>query len=94
VTAHRITAKVRLGSKQSFNEAGDTILNFYPDYADGRNKEWASASPSLSLMMTVRKDVAELFEQMGTYTLVFEKNDDDKPKEVQQEVSDGGNSSA
>jgi hypothetical protein len=87
----QVTAKVRLGSKQSWNEAGDTILQFYPDYADGRNKAWAAASPSLSLMMTVRKDVAELFEQMGTYTLTFERNDDDKPK---KEEEDGSNSSA
>lgn len=85
----KVTAKVRLGSKIQIAANGDVNLNFYPDYADGRNKEWASASPSLSLQMVVKAEVAELFEQMGTYTLTFERNDDDK-----QEVQNGSDSTA
>lgn len=87
--AQKISAKVILGSKIQYawgtqEREGDYLLGFHADYADGRNKEWAAASPSLSLQMTVRPDVAALFEQGGRYTLYFEKDEDEK--EVKEDV--------
>lgn len=70
----KITAKVKLTGRE---EGWDKQLNlrFEPDYAEGRNTEWAAATPSLQLQMTVKGDVAEHF-QPGAYTLTFEKTED------------------
>lgn len=76
----RVTAKVELrGKKDAYN---GKLLDFVPDYGDGRNAEWAAATPSLSLTMTVREDVAEHFDMGEKYTLTFSK-----------EVTDGDSSS-
>lgn len=64
-----VTAKVKLSNKTVSN--GETILQFYPDYQDGRNKEWANATPALSLGMTVKNEVADKFEAGKSYTLTF-----------------------
>lgn len=50
-------------------------LRFFPDYDDGRNKEWAAATPALSLTMTVKPEVAERFEVGAHYTLTFSQED-------------------
>ena len=64
-----ITAKVKL---QVANGNGAyTRLYFVPDYTDGRNAEWAAATPSLSLDMNVKTDVADKFEVGKAYTLTF-----------------------
>jgi hypothetical protein len=65
------TAKIMLGSKIDYE--GQTILSFFPDYSDGRNKEWASATPSLSLTMVVKPEVAANFKPQHRYTLTFEE---------------------
>lgn len=44
---------------------------FSPDYAEGRNAEWALATPSLSLTMTVNGDAAQHFAAGTAYTLQF-----------------------
>lgn len=68
-----ITAKVQCNIKQSYGEGENrqTTLGFCPDYADGRNKEWANATPYLDLRMTVSGDVADRFEPGKRYTLQF-----------------------
>jgi len=75
-----VTAKVKLGSKIQYpttdHWGGFWTLNFMPDYDDGRNAEWANASPSLSLTMVVRDDVHHLFEQGQAYTLTFTPSED------------------
>lgn len=71
-----VTAKIRLTSKSLQNEGTDYeqfLLGFSPDYADDRNKEWALTTPTLSLSMTVKPEVADKFEQGAAYTLTFEK---------------------
>jgi len=89
--ARQITAKAALGSMIQYPRTdgveGDYFLSFYPDYSDGRNKEWAAASPSLNFQIVVRPDVAKLFEQGGKYTVTFEKQDEDE-----KEVPDGSDS--
>jgi hypothetical protein len=72
-----VTAKVICQSKSVSGE-GDSrqaILTFNPDYADGRNKEWAMATPHLSLSMTLKGDVADSFKQGSRYTLQFVEED-------------------
>lgn len=68
-----VTAKVKLDSADS-DGSEQTTLRFSPDYQDDRNKEWAAATPSLSLIMTVRNEVAEQHFSVGDrYTLTFDK---------------------
>lgn len=74
-----VTAKVVVETKQVQNEGTtyeQVYLGFAADYTDGRNKAWAAATPSLSVAMTVKPDVAEHFDQGGTYTLTFSPNED------------------
>lgn len=67
-----VSAKLKLQAKQDQgNQAG---LTFSPDYEDGRNKEWAEATPALSLSMTVKKSVGDLFKAGQTYTMYLEEN--------------------
>jgi len=68
-----ITAKIKLSTKTESGEGDQrrAALMFYADYAEGRNKEWASATPTLTLSMTVKGEVADLFEQGAAYTLQF-----------------------
>ena len=70
-----VTAKVTCVRKDT-GWQDSVALTFSPDYADGRNAEWAQATPSLSLTMTVKAEVAEHFELNGKYTLTFEPSDD------------------
>ena len=66
----QITAKVACTRKDAAWD-GATNLAFGPDYQDGRNAEWAAATPNLSVSMTVIDAVAEHFELGGKYTLTF-----------------------
>jgi hypothetical protein len=70
-----VTAKIVCTTK-TVQSDGSANLSFSPDYADARNKQWAAATPSLSLSMTVKGDVEAEFEQGDKYTLTFEPNDD------------------
>lgn len=67
----QITAVARC-QKQAPTDYG-TNVSFYPAYDSPENQEWATATPSLSVMMTVQNDVAERFEQGGEYLITFEK---------------------
>lgn len=68
-----ITAKVTCSSKMTFSSdgTGSAAFTFYPDYADDRNKEWAAATPTLQLNLTVKN--GDLFEVGKHYTLTFEQ---------------------
>lgn len=66
-----ITAKVKVGSRVQVTDDLD-VVHFYPDYADGANKDWAYYTPSLNLQMNVRRGVP--FEVGASYTLTFEKD--------------------
>lgn len=66
-----VTAKVKCTSKGDPTDDGQVALSFMADYADGKNKEWSLYTPSLSLSMTVKGDVAGQFEQGQAYTLQF-----------------------
>jgi hypothetical protein len=72
-----VTAKIQCTSKIESGEGDErrAQLSFQADYADGRNKEWAAATPTLSLSMTVKGDVADQFEPSQRYTLQFVAED-------------------
>lgn len=69
-----ITAKVMCGNKTVYSAdgSGQAQFTFYPDYAAERNKEWASATPTLNFQITVKD--GELFEVGKSYTVTFEEN--------------------
>lgn len=81
-----VTAKVFLSNRVDV-DAEQTKLDFYADYNDGRNKEWAKYTPALNLTMTVKKEIADKhFPTGGHFTLTFDLDE--------KEGSDGGNSTA
>lgn len=55
---------------------GQTRLGFSPDYAEGRNSEWAKYTPGLSLAMTVLDEVAAKIRQGQAITLLFAEDVD------------------
>ena len=65
-----VTAKVKVTNMTSL-VAGQQTLSFSPDYNDERNKEWAVATPALSLSMSVKEEVAGHFKVGQAYTLTF-----------------------
>lgn len=69
-----VTAKVYCNTKTVSARRGETPtgaqVGFTVDYADGRNKEWAQATPWLELKMSVKD--ADLFDLGQSYTLTFE----------------------
>jgi len=83
----KTTAKAFLSNRVE-NGPDSVQLNFYADYADGKNKEWAVNTPTLSLSMTVRKDVAEkqFPVDVTSYTITFEASE--------KEEANVGNSTA
>lgn len=72
-----VTAKVRCTSKliMGSGEYQTVTVGFAPDYQDGRNKEWAAATPTLDLKLGMRPDVAARFELEKSYTLTFTEED-------------------
>lgn len=75
-----ITAKVKCTSLIEYPTrdtwGGYWNVTFSPDYGEGRNAEWANASPSLSLTMVLAPDKGNLFEQGQAYTLTFTPSED------------------
>jgi hypothetical protein len=69
----QVTAKVRCNSKKIWGSTGASF-EFGVDYADGRNKAWAQATPSLSVNIAVND--GELFEVGRPYTLTFTADDE------------------
>lgn len=66
----QITAKVKCTHAEQVSD--QVALRFEPDYADGRNAEWAKYTPALSLSMNVKPEVADgVFEVGRSYTLTF-----------------------
>ena len=70
-----VTAKARVEKR---TEGGDQFvsLTLGPDYNDGRNAEWAYATPSLRVEMTVLASVGDEFEQGKPWTITFTPSED------------------
>ena len=69
-----VTAKVTVQRAEPVGE-DEVQLHFVPDYADGRNRDWAKYTPGLSLVMTVKGEVGEQFRAGDAYTLTFEREE-------------------
>jgi hypothetical protein len=69
-----VTAKVYCGNKTVFNAdgSGSAKFVFYPDYAGGANKEWASSTPTLQFDITVKD--GEMFTVGKKYTVTFSED--------------------
>jgi hypothetical protein len=79
---HSVTARIKVQNKQGDDPVRVTFL---PDYAHGRNAEWASATPALLLDMTMRREVADQFEPGEAIELTFRRNPD-QPVPGQAEI--------
>ena len=64
-----VTAKVVVTNHVESNEQVE--VQFGPDYADDRNKEWAKYTPALSLYMTVKAEIADRFPVGQAFELRF-----------------------
>jgi hypothetical protein len=72
------TLKMRLTSK-TLSGSGDHAqcgLQFTTAYQDGRNKEWASATPVADIKFTVKHEIGERFELGKAYTFTVSETDD------------------
>jgi len=70
-----VTAKVFCSSKTIHSSTSfGASFKFQVNYSDGRNKEWAQATPSLSLEISVKD--SNMFEVGRGYTLTFEPDTD------------------
>jgi hypothetical protein len=53
-----------------------TEVELTPDYAQGRNAEWATATPAGMIRLTVTNEAAaEQFENGAPYTVTFEREE-------------------
>lgn len=66
------TLKMLLSSK-TLHGSG-TGLAFTTDYASGRNKEWASATPIADIKFTVKNEIGERFELGKAYTFTVSES--------------------
>lgn len=65
-----VTAKFKVGRKTDMNWAHEVEL--VPDYAEGRNKEWAEATPAGMIRLTIKNELAaKEFTEGAAYTVVF-----------------------
>lgn len=72
-----VTAKFKVTkhTKWSDNSTGEVELT--PDYAQGRNTDWASATPAGVIRMTItRPEVFERFAIGQAFTVIFEENEE------------------
>jgi len=71
----QVTAKAQVNSRS--DGPGPVVLSMGPDYQDGRNAEWAAATPALSISMTVQEGpAADFFEQGSKITVTFTRTED------------------
>jgi len=58
--------------KSNMNWAHEVEL--VPDYGEGRNAEWAAATPAGMIRLTIKNELAaDQFEEGQAYTVTFEK---------------------
>lgn len=68
-----ITAKVKVCGIHSHGEGEYTSIRVMmdPDYEDGRNSEWALATPGINIGMNLRPEIAARFNQGDKVTVTF-----------------------
>ena len=66
-----VTAKFKVSRKTEMGWA--TEIEMTPDYAQGRNAEWAAATPAGMIRLTIKNELAaEQFTEGASYTVTFE----------------------
>lgn len=73
-----VTAKFVVTSLVEYKDIGVVAVSMVPDYQDGRNKEWAKATPSGSISLTIDPEktaAAELFKAGTSLLITFERAD-------------------
>lgn len=66
-----VTAKFKVARKTDMSWAHEVEL--VPDYAQGRNAEWAEATPTGMIRLTIKNELAaEQFHEGAAYTVTFE----------------------
>ncbi|HJW36567.1 MAG TPA: hypothetical protein VJ769_08005 [Actinomycetes bacterium] len=70
-----VTAKLRVVGKTQVG-SDQTQVSFQPDYQNDRNKDWAAATPALTLSMTMLTTVADLFNQGEAIDMTLSHNPD------------------
>lgn len=66
-----VTAKFKVSRRSEMGWA--TEIELTPDYAQGRNAEWAEATPAGMIRLTVKNTLAaEQFELNQPFTVTFE----------------------
>ena len=69
-----VTAKFKVSRISKMDWATEVELT--PDYAAGRNKEWAAATPAGMIRMTIRNEVAaDQFSEGDPFTVTFEREE-------------------
>lgn len=78
MTTKIVTAKVVCAANDvsGEGESRNGVVRFAPDYADGRNKEWAIYTPHLVLQMALNGAVADHFKAGKRYTLQIVEDED------------------
>lgn len=85
-----VTAKFKVARKIPLGPTFDTAtgqwseqapwaweVEMVPDYAEGRNKDWAAATPAGMIRLTIKNELAAEQMQPGdAYTITFEKSDE------------------
>lgn len=71
------TAKVEISSKQEGDRVDPVAFVFQPDYGQGRNAEWAAATPALALSMSIKKELADKLRKGQRFTVTFTPEDED-----------------
>lgn len=69
----KVTAKLKVQYKSGENPVS---VSFQPDYQDGRNQEWATATPSLTMTVAMKPEVAAQFEVGEAIDMVLTRNPD------------------
>lgn len=77
MTTPSFTAKVQISSKQDDDQADPVAFVFQPDYGQGRNAEWAAATPALALSMSIKKELADRLRAGQRFTVTFTPEDED-----------------
>lgn len=71
MATRKVTAKFKVARKTEMQWATEVELT--PDYAQGRNAEWAEATPAGMIRLTIKNELAaEQFTEGAAYTVTFE----------------------
>lgn len=78
----RVTAKFKVYSVSTidYGTGKETQVDMSPDYAEGRNAEWAAATPTGNIRLTIsptKTSATNLFKPGTALTVTFEAEDKD-----------------